>query len=73
MKPVNWISTEERLPEENRNVVVLLDYTTPVNGKSVDFKDIALMYRKNETWYFRGSNTEYHGKYITYWLDIQVA
>lgn len=60
----HWVSTKEKLPEEDMEVLVYIKY----EGK---FKcpHICMMYRTDNQWHFSGSNTIYNGKYIKYWLD----
>lgn len=68
--PILWVKTNERLPEDEKNVPALIRYNIQTKSGPVMSTDIAIMYRRNGSWYFNGSNAEYHGKYIEKWLDI---
>lgn len=64
IKPQAWISTSERFPEDNKEVLVLIRYGGNVKDQ------LAMMYREEGLWYPVGNRTVFnHGKYITHWLD----
>lgn len=60
-----WISVQAGMPEDDRQVVVFLDY------RYKNMTDKTMMYRQNGSWFYVGSNIEYKGDYITHWLDLK--